>query len=196
MARIEPLPEEELPDSVRPVLEFARATMGFTPNDVLTMARWPEMLQAMTPLVGVLFSPGRVDMELKRLVALVTSMSGGCQYCVAHNAFGLFEDDIDPDKRSAVWDYPTSPLFSPAERAALAFAQSVGQTPNLLTDAEYATLQEHFDVQQIMELAGVTCLFAFLNRWNSTFITQIEDEPRSRAEKLLGSRGWKAGAHE
>jgi len=196
MARITPLSEEELPDSVRPVLEFARATMGFTPNDVLTMARWPELLQAMTPLVGVLFSLGRVDMELKRLVALVTSMSGGCQYCVAHNAFGLFEDGIDPDKRSAVWEYPTSPLFTAAERAALAFAQSVGQTPNLLTDAEYATLQEHFDTRQIMELAGVTCLFAFLNRWNSTFITQIEDEPRTRAEELLGARGWQAGAHE
>lgn len=196
MARIEPLPEEELPDSVKPVLEFARATMGFTPNDVLTMARWPEMLQAMTPLVGVLFSPGRVGMELKRLVALVTSMSGGCQYCVAHNAFGLFEDGIDPDKRAAVWEYPTSPMFSAAERAALAFAQSVGQTPNLLTDAEYTTLQEHFDAQQIMELAGVTCLFAFLNRWNSTFNTQIEAAPRSRAEELLGSHGWKAGVHE
>jgi len=196
MARITPLPEEELPDSVRPVLEFARATMGFTPNDVLTMARWPELLQAMTPMVGVLFSPGRVDMELKRLVALVTSMSGGCQYCVAHNAFGLFEDGIAPEKRDAVWEYPTSPLFSAAERAALAFAQSVGHTPNMLTDTEYATLQEYFDEQQIMELAGVTCLFAFLNRWNSTFATQIEDEPRARAEELLGAHGWKAGAHE
>ncbi|MBT8442078.1 MAG: carboxymuconolactone decarboxylase, partial [Gammaproteobacteria bacterium] len=72
MPRIKPISVEELPDDVRPVLEFARQTMGFTPNDVLTMAHWPELLQAMLPVVGTIFSPGAVDMELKRLVALIT----------------------------------------------------------------------------------------------------------------------------
>lgn len=195
MARIQPLTEAELPDEVRAVLEFAKSTMGFTANDVLTMARWPALLQAMLPVVGVLFSPGRVDMELKRLVALVTSMAGGCEYCVAHNAFGVSHDGTDPAKGAAVWEYATSPLFSDAERAALDFARSVGQTPNQLTDAEYTNLAQHFDDGQIMELAGVACLFAFLNRWNSTFQTQVEDAPRAQAEAMLGTRGWSPGAH-
>lgn len=196
MARIPPLPADELPDSVRPVLEFAKTAMGFTANDVLTMARWPELLQAMMPVVGVLFSPGRVDMELKRLVALVTSMAGGCQYCVAHNAHGVIYDGIDPAKGEAVWDFATSPLYSDAERAALTFARAVGQTPTALTDAEYEGLRQHFDDREIMELAGVACLFAFLNRWNSTFQTQVEDEPKASAAMLLGARGWSAGVHE
>lgn len=196
MARIEPMSVEELPEDVRPVLDFAQQSMGFAPNDVLTMARWPELLQAMLPLVGTTFSPGSVGMELKRLVALITSMSGGCQYCVAHNAFGMLEDDVDPAKRDAIWEYTTSPAFSEAERAALAFAQSVGHTPNRLTDAEYENLAAHFDDRQIMELAGVACLFAFLNRWNSTFNTQLEPEPRARTAALLGGRGWEVGAHE
>ena len=195
MARIKPMSVEELPEQVRPVLDLARQTMGFAPNDVLTMARWPELLQAMLPLVGTTFSPGSVGMELKRLVALITSMSGGCQYCVAHNTFGMLEDDVDPAKRDAIWEYTTSPAFSDAERAALAFAQSVGHTPNRLTDAEYENLAAHFDDQQIMELAGVACLFAFLNRWNSTFNTQLEPEPRARVEEMLGGRGWEAGPH-
>ena len=196
MARITPLPEQELPEAVRPVLEFAKSTMGFTPNDALTMAHWPELLQAMVPVVGVLFSPGRVDMELKRLVALMTSTAGGCQYCIAHNAFGVLHDGVAPEKGEAVWEFETSPLFSAAERAALAFARSVGQTPNALTDAEYAELQAHFDDRQIMELTGVTCLFAFLNRWNSTFQTQLEAAPLGGAERLLGGQGWSAGPHE
>jgi uncharacterized peroxidase-related enzyme len=196
MARITPLTPEELPESCRPILDFARRTMGFTANDVLTMARWPELLTAMMPVVGVLFAPGRVDMQTKRLVALVTSMAGGCQYCVAHNAFGVLEDGIDPAKGEAVWEYRTSPLFSDAERAALAFAQAVGQTPNQLTDEEYAGLQRHYDDRQIMELTGVACLFAFLNRWNSTLQTTVEDAPRERARQLLGAGGWHAGAHE
>lgn len=186
MARITPLPEDELPESVRPILEFATTTMGFRANDVLTMARWPELLQALMPVVDVLFSPGRVDMELKRLVALVTSMAGGCEYCVAHNAHGLIHDGIDPVKGEAVWEYATSPLYTDAERAALTFARAVGQTPTALTDVEYEALRQHFDDLQIMELTGVACLFAFLNRWNSTFQTQVEDEPKASASMLLG----------
>ncbi|MGI9344202.1 MAG: carboxymuconolactone decarboxylase family protein [Gammaproteobacteria bacterium] len=196
MARIQPLTEAELPEAVRPVLEFSKTSMGFTANDVLTMAKWPELLQAMLPVVGVLFSPGRVDMTLKRLVALMTSMSGGCQYCVAHNAFGAVHDGIDPAKSAAVWEYATSPLFDDAERAALDFARAVGQTPNQLTDTEYGNLSQHFDEAQIMELAGVACLFAFLNRWNSTFQTQVEDAPSAKATELLGEQGWTPGAHE
>jgi len=125
MARIKPMSADELPESVRPVLEFAEQTMGFTPNDVLTMAHWPELLQAMLPLVGTIFSPGTVSMGLKRLVALITRMSGGCQYCVAHITFGMLEDDVDPAKRDAIWEFPTSRAFSDAERAALAFAGHV-----------------------------------------------------------------------
>jgi uncharacterized peroxidase-related enzyme len=195
MARIEPLPESELPDVARPVLEFARATMGFAPNDVLTMARWPEMLQAMMPVVGTLFSPGTVGMELKHMVALITSTASGCQYCVAHNAFGLSMADIAAEKREAIWEYATHPLFSPAEKAALNFARAVGQSPNGLTDAEYAELEQHFDERQIMELAGVTCLFGFLNRWNSTFQTPLEAAPLETTTAMLGASGWGPGDH-
>ena len=195
MARIEPLLEDELPDIARPVLEFARTSMGFTPNDVLILARWPELLQAMMPMVGVLFSAGAVSMELKRMVALITSTASGCQYCVAHNAFGLATEDIAAEKREAIWDYATNPLFSPAEKAALDFARAVGQSPNGLTDTEYAELERHFDERQIMELAGVTCLFGFLNRWNSTFQTPLETAPLETTTAMLGSSGWGPGDH-
>jgi uncharacterized peroxidase-related enzyme len=195
MARIEPLPEDELPEAARPVLEFAKTSMGFTPNDVLTLARWPELLQAMMPVVGVLFSPGAVGMELKRMVALITSTASGCQYCVAHNAFGLAMEDISAEKREAIWEYATNPLFSPAEKAALDFARAVGQSPNALTDAEYAELERHFDERQIMEITGVTCLFGFLNRWNSTFQTPLEAAPLDTTTAMLGSSGWGPGDH-
>ena len=195
MARIDPLPVDDLPESAKPVLEFARASMGFTPNDVLTLARWPELLDAMMPVVGVLFSPGAVSMELKRMVALITSTASGCQYCVAHNAFGLTTEDIAAEKREAIWDYATNPLFSAQERAALDFARAVGQSPNALTDAEYTELERHFDERQIMELAGVTCLFGFLNRWNSTFQTPLEAGPLQTTQAMFGSSGWEPGEH-
>jgi uncharacterized peroxidase-related enzyme len=196
MPRIAPLDLDEVPDDLKSVMQYAESTMGFMANDVLTMARWPELLQVMGGLVGVTFSPASIDMPLKHMVGFISSMSAGCQYCAAHNAVAFPVDGIDPAKRDAIWEYETSPLFTAAERAALNFARAAGQTPNALTDTEFKELQAHFDTRQIMELAGVVCLFGFLNRWNSTFSTALEGKPREWAETHLAPHGWKIGPHE
>ena len=61
MSRLEPLPPETLPEQTRQIMEFAQNLMGFVPNDVLTMARWPALLNVMQQLVGVIYGPGRLD---------------------------------------------------------------------------------------------------------------------------------------
>ncbi len=195
MARLEPLTVDELPDNMRAVFDYAEQTMGFRPNDVLIMARWPELLQAMSGLVGAVFVPGSVSMELKRMVALITSSAAGCQYCVAHNAHGMQQDGMDAEKQAAVWDYLTSPLFSPAERAALTYARGAGQSPSGVSNADFADLKAHFNDQQILEIAGVIGLFGFLNRWNASLATPLEDAPLAFAETRLAGRGWQPGEH-
>ena len=195
MARITPLEPEELPEAVAPVLAYARETMGFTPNDVLTMARWPELLQAMMPVVGTIFSPGAVSMELKRMVATIASAAAGCQYCVAHNALGLDQDGLSADKQAAIWEFESDPMFSPAERAALNFARAGAQSPSAVTDACFAQLQAHFDTQQILEITAVISLFGFLNRWNASLGTTLEQLPWQHAEENLSTRGWSVGVH-
>jgi uncharacterized peroxidase-related enzyme len=195
MTRLVPAAPDDLPESMRAVLEYAEKTMGFTPNDVLIMARWPELLQAMAGLVGTVFVPGRVDMELKRLVALMTSRAAGCQYCVAHNAYGLQLDGTAPEKQAAIWEFETSPLFTAAERAALRYALGAGQTPAGVTDADFAELHRHFDDQQILELAGVIGLFGFLNRWNASLATPLEAVPLAHAQAALAGTDWGPGQH-
>ena len=195
MTRISPLPVDELPDSLQPVLAFAQDTMGFTPNDVLTMARWPELLQALAPIVGVIFSPGAVPMELKRLVATVASAAAGCQYCVAHNALGLDQDGVSADKQAAIWEFDTHPVFSDAERAALDYARAAGQSPSAVTDSGFARLRQHFSEREILELTAVIALFGFLNRWNASLGTTLEALPLQFAEQQLEATGWSAGVH-
>jgi len=195
MTRIEPLAPEEFPAALQPVLDFARDTMGFTPNDVLTMARWPALLQAMAPMVGVIFSPGSVSMELKRFVATITSAAAGCQYCVAHNAHGMEQDGVAADKQAAIWEFDSNPLFSPAECAALSYARDAGQSPSAVTDTSFARLQEHFDAQQILEITAVIALFGFLNRWNASLGTTLEDQPLQFAQGSLATSVWSPGVH-
>jgi uncharacterized peroxidase-related enzyme len=196
VARIEPLSPEELPSEAKPILEFAQQLMGFVANDVLTMARWPELLMVMQQLVAVVYGPGKLDDGLKRLVGMVASAAAGCRYCQAHTAYGSsLVPGMSPDKVMAVWDFESSDLFDDRERSALRIARGAGQNPNGVTDAEFADLREHFNEHEVMEIMGVICLFGFLNRWNDTIATELESVPMDFASMNLPTRSWHPGKH-
>jgi uncharacterized peroxidase-related enzyme len=196
MARLDPLSAEELPEAAKPILAYAQNLMGFTANDVLTMARWPELLMAMQQLVGVIYGPGELEDGLKRLVALMVSEAAGCRYCQAHNAHGLsMVPGVSAEKIAAVWTFETSDLFDERERAALRVARGAGQNPNAVTDEEFADLRRQFSEQEIMEIMGVIALFGFLNRWNDTLATSLEAVPLDYARRNLPVRSWTPGKH-
>jgi uncharacterized peroxidase-related enzyme len=191
MSRLAPLDVDLLPDDLRETLAGAERLMGFTPNDVLTMARWPAFLAATKQLVDVVYAPGALDGTLKRLVATVVSGAAGCRYCQAHTAHGAVKmNGADAEKISAVWGYATDPRFSAAERAALDLALAAGQQPNAATDAHFATLRQHFSEQQILEIMGVIALFGLLNRWNDTLATALEPAPLAFAKATLRPDDW------
>ena len=50
-------------------------------------------------------------------------------------------------------------------------------------------------LRQVVEIVGVIAMFGFLNRWNDTFATPLEDEPLEFGEKHLTAQGWDAGKH-
>lgn len=196
MTRIEPLDLESLPGETRENLEYANELMGFTPNDVLTMARWPEFLEAARQLVEVVYGPGELDPGLKRIIATVVSGASGCRYCQAHTAHGAARmAGADEAKIAAVWEFETSDLFTPAERAALKLALAAGQQPNAATDEHFRELERHFSGRAIMEIMGMISLFGFLNRWNDTVATELEDVPLNFARQAYDVSIWSPGKH-
>lgn len=52
-----------------------------------------------------------------------------------------------------------------AERAALRFAEAMTREPGAQGEAQIERLREHFDEEQIVELACVIGLFNYLNRF-------------------------------
>jgi len=197
MARMEPIPADECtdPDLAQAMGHFAR-TLGFVPNSILTMQRVPSIAQAVIGLNRAVFAPdGEVDLGLKRLVAHVASTASGCQYCKAHTTVSATRHGVSDEKMAAIYDYATSPLFTPAERVALDFAMEAASVPNAVTDESYAALTEHWSESQIVELLGVVCMFGVFNRWNDSMATPLEELPLARADELLGDRGWAVGKH-
>ncbi|MEM7779386.1 MAG: carboxymuconolactone decarboxylase family protein [Pseudomonadota bacterium] len=175
--------------------EFARRMMGYIPNSVLTMAHWPELLDAFRGLVAVIYGQSRLDNGFKRLIGHAASLAAGCRYCQAHTGHGAIEQGVDQAKIDALYDFENSEAFSDGERAALALAFAAGAQPNAATDAHFERLCAYFDPQEQVEIMAVIAMFGFLNRWNDTLATSLEDEPSQFAQDALVAKGWDKGAH-
>ncbi len=183
MPRLPQLPRTDVPDEAKPLFQFAKNMMGFTPNDAYDMARNPGILNGVAAMCGAVYAPGKVDGGLKRLIGYIASTAAGCKYCQVHTAYGAHEQGLDEDKIRAAWEYESSPLFSVAERAALRVAQSGASSPADVSDEEFADLRAYFSDDQIVEIVAVIAMFGFLNRWNSIMDTGLEDIPMAFVAK-------------
>jgi uncharacterized peroxidase-related enzyme len=181
---------------LEPLLELAERAMGFVPNSLLTMARWPELVRAFVPLAGLVNAPRRVSAETKALVAFVSSRAAGCGYCQAHTSHGAERRGVSTDRIEAACNFESSTLFAPAELAALRFARDASTVPSAVTPGHFAALREHYDEEQIVEIAAVIALFGWLNRWNDALATTLEAAPLGFAATHLQVHGWRAGKHQ
>ncbi len=196
MAFVAPLSQDEIPEDLKPILAISEARMGFIPNSLLTMARWPDLVRAFVPMVATVFGEGTVPPDLKQMIAAVVSSAAGCRYCQAHTTHGSAKKmGVAEEKVAKVWEYQTSNLFSDAERAALDLALAAGQSPNAAQDAHFKALRNHYNEREIVEIVGAISVLGFLNRWNDTMATTLEDGPRAFAETVMSPAGWDVGKH-
>jgi uncharacterized peroxidase-related enzyme len=193
--RLAPLPVDHTPE-LEEHFETVGRNLGFVPNSVLIMQRSPKMVKAFAGMAAAVWDPqGKVDRGLKRLVAHVASRAAGCRYCMAHTIEGAALFGVEDEKLAAVWEYQTSPLYSEAERAALDFAFAASVVPNAVTDENFAELRRHWSGEQIVEIAATIAMFGFLNRWNDTMGTPLEDKPMAAGDRFLARGGWTPGKH-
>lgn len=194
-----PLVEPLAADHDAEVAELARffnETLGFPPNSVLTMQRRPAIAKAFIALnKAVMDNKGRVTSEQKRLIGYIASLTAGCRYCQAHTARAAERYGGSDERLAHIWNYERSDLFTPAEKAAFAFAQAASSVPNAVDEAIGAELRKHWTDDEIVEILGVIALFGYLNRWNDSMATSIEAGAVESGEKYLGDRGWTPGKH-
>ena len=162
-------------------IEWLASATGFVANSMLTLSHRPEIARAVLGLIrAVVRNPdGTVDPALRWMIAHVTSLSNGCQYCSAHTFKNGADNGVPEDKLEALWEFEESPVFSDAERAALRVAVTGGQCPSFATPEDMAELRRHFSEAQIVEIGAVIALFGFNNRWNALMQTDIEDSVTS-----------------
>lgn len=205
------------------ILQEATKGMGFIPNSLHAMGKKPNILGAFSMLfanikgfsssqtsawtgIKLMFKNLRwtlqakkeshleVATDLKDLIAHVASNAAGCRYCQAHTAHTAHKNGVSVEKLQKVWEFQTSDLFSDKERAALNFAFAAGSVPNQVTQEHHEALKQHFSEGQIVEIVATIAIFGFLNRWNDSMATKLEDKPFQFAQKHL-TNTWEVGKH-
>jgi len=195
MPLVRPLSPESNPD-VSKLAEFFNETLGFCPNSVLTMQIRPEIARSFINLnIAVMTNHGRVTSSFKRIIAWVSSNASGCNYCQAHAIRAAERYGAEQEQLDNIWEYRTHKSFNEAERAALDFSLAASQLPNAVDEELQQRLHRYWDDGEIVEILAVVSLFGYLNRWNDSMATSIENGATESAEKYLAKSGWNKGKH-
>ena len=164
--------------------------MGYLPNSHLSMAVNPQLNQSFAALAGTIFSSQKIDQGLMQLIALASSLSSGCKYCQAHTSHGAERAGVENEKIVEILNYVESTKYSDKEKAILDLSFAAGKTPNQSAKRHFDNLHQHFSKKEITDIVSVIALFGFLNRWNDTMGTVLEDVPENFVENQLKPLGW------
>ena len=104
------------------------------------------------------------------------------------NAVGSSAAGASADKITAVAHFQESDLFSPAEQAALTFAEGMSRTPADVSDEVFAEARRHFSDPQLVELAATIAMENYRARFNRAFLVESQHFYERRTNKLDAKR--------
>ncbi len=193
---VNPKSGDEDPE-LQKLIEFYNETLGFCPNSIKTMHHRPRIAFAFIEMnKAVMENKGRVTSALKRMIAYVSSNAAGCRYCQAHAIRAAERYGAEKEQLENIWAYQTHPSFNDAERSALDLALAASIVPNAVDDEISERMRKYWHEGEIVEIMGVIALFGYLNRWNDSMGTEMEDGAIESGEKYLSKRGWRVGKHQ
>ena len=172
------------------LFKLVESFMGYLPNAHLTMSERPELLKAFSGLAGAVFQSDGLDAGTKQLIALASSLSAGCKYCQAHTSHGAERAGIEVKKIADILNYSGSEEFSDSEKAVLDLAFAAGKVPNNSNQEHFDNLSKYYSKKEIVDIVSVISLFGFLNRWNDTLGTALEEVPENFVNDRLKPLGW------
>jgi AhpD family alkylhydroperoxidase len=120
------------------------------------------------------------DPRLRELVRIRASQLNGCAYCIDLHSKDARAIGETEQRIYALPAWKETPFFTPRERAALAFTESV----TLVADdhvptAAYEAVAAHFSPD---EVAALVCLIVTINAWNAISVSTRAWVPGSYGE--------------
>src|SRR5690606_3494232 len=154
-------PVKSIPVSLKPIAAMQKKHFGVVLNPTRWWGRMPRLFWLVALFVGFLERRNaRLNPALRALLQTRISQLCHCAFCIDANSLRLAERCGAMDKVQAVSHWQSSALFSPEERAALAYAEATTATPPQVSDAIKTALKRYYRDEAIAEM---TALIAFQN---------------------------------
>jgi len=168
MAVVDPIPREKAPADLQAVYDGLTKRAGRVPGFYGVMAHHPGALKSFLPLYASVMHEGTLEARYKELAYLKTSHLNGCEYCSRAHTPAAKRAGITAEQIEALTFYERSPLFDEKDKAVLLYAERMTRAAGAgLRDMAVGELKRHFTQDQIVELALVTCMANFTNRFNN-----------------------------
>ncbi|ODT44283.1 MAG: alkylhydroperoxidase [Methylobacterium sp. SCN 67-24] len=138
----------------------------------------PDTMKPLIALEATLKESG-LEHSLIHLVKMRASQINGCAYCLHMHSADAMKEGESPARLFLLDAWHESALYSPRERAALAWTDTltlVSQTH--APDEVYEEVQRHFSPEETVKL---TMLIATINSWNRIAIGFRSAHPNDRA---------------
>jgi len=166
------VPDAQVVERLRAVVEPYMKRMGFLPNALKLYAHRPEIAETLFKLnSNIMRDPSQaLPQLLKRKLSALASKTNGCAYCTAHccnmlmrpkgdsEGWGLSQDDLlnilDEDYRPA----------DAMEAACFDYVRAASAAPGSVPRSVLDNLKKHLTPPQIVELA---CLVGFWKFYNT-----------------------------
>jgi AhpD family alkylhydroperoxidase len=137
----------------------------------------PDCYKAMLGVHSYVQNSG-LPLGLLELVKIRASQINGCAFCIAMHVPLARKHGVSEDQMHLLAAWREAPIYSPKERAALAWAEALTRLAGGdVSDELYAEMRQHFSEKEVADLSFAV---AEINAWNRLMIC-------SRTPPLLGS---------
>lgn len=164
VARIPLIDPEAVPESLQPLVERIRRERG---GRVLNL--YKALLNSPAIAAGWLHMGTAVRMEaslsgaIRELVICRVAQITGADYEWQAHAPIARREGVTPAQIEALSDWRESSVFTPAQRAVLAYAEQITRELDA-DDATFAAVREHFNDQELMELTTTVGFYNMVSR--------------------------------
>jgi AhpD family alkylhydroperoxidase len=160
--RVPPVPNPRSP-LVRLAYWMTRRQYGKVPEAFQVIyGNAPSLARASWSIVQTSEKRLSLPEELRLLVATQSSLMNGCSFCADLHQAQAIQMKMGKARFRDLLEFRTSPHYSEAERAALAFTEEITRDRKA-SDATFEALRSHFDDRQIVELAWLVAIGNFYN---------------------------------
>jgi alkylhydroperoxidase family enzyme len=177
------VPDAQVVERLRAVVEPYMKRMGFLPNALKLYAHRPEIAETLFKLnSNIMRDPSQaLPQLLKRKLSALASKTNGCAYCTAHccnmlmrpksdsEGWGLSQDDLlnilDEEYRPA----------DAMEAACFDYVRAASAAPGAVPRSILDNLKKHLTPPQIVELACLVGFWKFYNTVHDSLHIPVEE---------------------